>query len=166
MLLVETERLEIGNHQVVQLTLYAGVLTGVGVLLDILALSMPGHGPKKLVAYGIGLTIGGVIALWARTAYARAYTELTADGIATRGLFGTRRAAWADVRSISVFDYRGRGAYSVKVALHSGASFRLGAPVHSPVMADPAFSRKAERIIAVQQQALSGTAPGGGAIAG
>jgi hypothetical protein len=164
MLCVETERFEIERHQVAQLTLYAGLLTGVGVLLDIVAVGAHGHGPKKLVTWGIGLTIAGLIALWARTAYARAYTELTADGIQTRGIFGTRRAAWADVKDISVFDYRGRGVYSVKVLLRSGKSFRLGAPVHSQVMADPAFNRTVERIIAAWQQARLGAAPGGGAV--
>jgi hypothetical protein len=37
MLCVETERFEIGRHQVSQLTLYAGLVTGVGVVLDIVA---------------------------------------------------------------------------------------------------------------------------------
>ena len=32
-----------------------------------------------------------------------------------------------------------------KVSLRGGRGFRLGAPVHSQVMADPAFSRKAGR---------------------
>ena len=63
-----------------------------------------------------------------------------------------------------MFDYRGRGVYSVKVLLRSGKSFRLGAPVHSQVMADPAFDRKVERIIAARQQAQLGAAPGGGAV--
>lgn len=161
---VETERFEIGRHQVSQLTLYAGLLTGAGVLLDIVAVGAHGHGPKKLVAWGIGLTIGGVIALCARTAYARAYTELTADGIRTRGIVGTRRAAWADVRDISVLDYKGKGVYSVKVLLRSGKTFRLGAPVSSQVMADPEFNSKVERIIAARQQARAGAAPGGGAV--
>src|ERR1700756_4394947 len=95
---VEAERFEVGRHQVAQLTLYAGLLAGAGVLLDIVAAAGHGHGPGALGKGGIGLTIGGLIALWARTAYARAYTELSAEGIRTRGLLGTRRAAWADVR--------------------------------------------------------------------
>lgn len=164
MLCVETERLEIERHQVAQLTLYAGVLTGVGVLLDIMAAGEDGHGPKALVKWGIGLTIGGLIALWARTAYARAYTELTADGIQTRGIFGTKRAAWADVKGIYVIAYRGKGVYSVKILLRSGKSFRLGAPVHSQVMPDPAFDRKVEQIVAARQQARLGAAPAGGAV--
>jgi hypothetical protein len=150
---VETERFDIDRHQVSQLTLYAGLVTGVGVLLDIAAAGSHGHESSILARWGIGLTIGGLIALWARMAYARAYTELAADGIQTRGLFGTRRAAWTDVKDIRVVDYRGRGVYSVKVVLRSGKSFRLGAPVHSPVMADLAFDRKVERIIAARQQA-------------
>jgi hypothetical protein len=125
---VETERFEIGAHQVSQLTLYAGLLTGVGVVLDIVAVGEHGHGPEKLVQWGIGLTIGGVIALWARTAY------------------------------------KGRGVYSVKVRLRNGKSFRLGAPVSSQVMADPAFNGKGEQIIAAWQQARFGAAPGGGAV--
>jgi hypothetical protein len=163
MLCVETEKFEIGRHQVSQLTLYAGLLTCAGIVLDIVAAGEHGHPSKTLVKWGIGLTIAGVIALWARTAYARAYTELTAEGIKTRGLFGTRRAAWADVKGISVLDYRGRGVYSVKVVLGSGKGFRLGAPVHSQVMADPAFTSKVERILAVRQQALYGAAPGASA---
>ena len=159
---MEAERFEVGRHQVAQLTLYAGLLAGAGVLLDIAAAAGHGHGPGALVKWGIGLTIGGLAALWARTAYARAYTELSAEGIRTRGLLGTRRAAWADVRDVSVVDYKGRGVYSVRVLLRSGRSFRLGAPVHSPVMADPAFRRKVQRIIDARQQALYGVAPAGG----
>ena len=64
-----------------------------------------------------------------------------------------------------MFDYKGKGVYSVKVLLRSGKTIRLGAPVHSPVMADPAFDRKVERIITARQQARSGVAPGGGAVA-
>lgn len=166
MLRVETERFEIGRQQVSQLTLYAGLLTVVGVLLDIVLAGEHGHGPRILVKWGIGLTIAGLIALWARTAYARAYTELTAGGIRTRGILGTRRAAWADVQDISVLDYKDKGVYSVRVLLTSGRSFRLGAPVDSKVMADPAFDQKVQQILAARQQALSGTAPGGGAVAG
>ena len=162
MLCVETERFEIGNHQAAQLTLYAGLLAAAGVLLDIVAVAARGHVPGKVAAWGMGLTIGGVIALWARTAYARAYTELSADGIRTRGIFGTRRAAWADVKDISVVDNKGKGVYSVKVLLRSGRGFRLGAPVHSPVMADPAFSRKVEQLMAARQRARPAAAPGGG----
>ena len=155
MLCVETERLEIGRHQVTQLTRYGGLVTGAGVVLDIAALAEHGHGPKALLKWALGLTIAGLIVLWARTAYARAYTELTADGIRTRGLFGTRRAAWADVADISVHDSRNRGVYSVKVHLRGGSGFRLGAPVHSPVMTDPEFDQKVQQILAAQQQALS-----------
>jgi hypothetical protein len=164
MLCVENERFEIGSHQAAQLTLYAGLLAAAGAALDIAAVAARGHVPGRVSEWGIGLTIGGVIALWARTAYARAYTELSADGIRTRGIFGTRRAAWADVKDISVVDSKGNGVYSVKVLLRSGRGFRLGAPVHSPVMADPAFNRKVELLMAARQRARYGTAPGGGMV--
>jgi hypothetical protein len=45
--------------------------------------------------------------------------------------------------------------YSVKVRLRGGSGFRLGAPVHSPVMTDPEFDQKVQQILAAQQQALS-----------
>jgi hypothetical protein len=161
MLRVETERFEIDGHQMAQMTLYAGLLIAVGVVLDIVAVGMHGHTPARLLTWGIGLTIGGLIALWARMAYARAYTEVTAAGITTRGITGTRHAVWADVRDIRVID-SGRGVYTVKVLRHGGRSFRLGAPVHSPVMSDAAFSRKVELIFAACQRARSGATPAGG----
>ena len=162
MLCVETERFEIERDQLAHLTLFAWVVLGVGVLLDIVMVGAHGHG--LVLDWGAGLTIAGLIGLWARTAYARAYTEVSADGIKTRGIFGTRKAAWAEVRDIRLLDYQVRGMSLVKVVLRGGRSFRLGAPVHSQVMPDPAFTRKVERIgiAAARQRALHGAAPGPG----
>jgi hypothetical protein len=160
MLCVETERFEVERDQLAHLTLFAWLVVGGGVVLDIVAVGAHGHVPRPVLTWGGGLTIAGVIALWARTAYARAYTEVSAAGIQTRGIFGTRRAAWTDVKDIRVVDYQSRGVYSVKVLPHHGKGFRLGAPVHSQVMPDPAFPRKVERIAAARQQALQGAARG------
>jgi hypothetical protein len=89
---VQTERFEIPRRQFSQLFIFAGVLAGVGVLSDFLALVVLRNVPLVLLMWGTGLTLAGAFALYAAMAYTRAYAEITADGIPTRGLFGRKRA--------------------------------------------------------------------------
>ena len=104
---------------------------------------------------GVGLTLAGAFALYSATAYTRAYTEITADGIRTRGLFGTKRARWADVKDIVVYDPRNQDVHTVKILLRSGKAFQLGAPADSPVMSDSEFQSKFERIVAAWHSAVA-----------
>jgi hypothetical protein len=145
---VLTERFEIPGRQCAQLALFAGVLVVVGVLLDVLALAVLKNAPIVLLMWGIGLTLGGLFALYAATACSRAYTEITAVGVRTRGLFGTKRAGWADVTDIQVYDPQNRGTRTIKVVRSNGKTFQLGAPTDSPVMSDPEFNAKLQRIVA------------------
>ncbi len=145
---VLTERFELPRRQFAQLTLFAGVLVGVGVLLDVLALAVLKNAPIVLLMWGIGLSLGGLFALYAAMAYSRAYTEITALGVRTRGLFGTKRAAWADVKHIQVYDPQNRGTRTIKIVRRDGKTFQLGAPTDSPVMSDPEFNAKLLRVVA------------------
>ena len=148
MIAVQTERFEIPRRQFKQLFIFAGVLAGVGVVLDLLALVVFGKVLLMPLMWGIGLTLAGAFALYAAMAYTRAYTEITADGIRTRGLYGTKRATWADVKDITVYNPRNQGVDTIKIRLFSGKTFQLGAPTNSPVMSDPEFAAKMERIVA------------------
>jgi hypothetical protein len=155
LLCVEVERFAIDRRQLSALTRYAGALTGGGIVLVLVAVAAGAHRSweKNLLGWGIGVLAGGVVCLWSRMAYARAYTEITADGIATRGLAGSRRARWADVTDIRVADYQRKGVFSVRVLVRGAEAFRLGAPVSSRIMDDPEFDEKVQRILAAWSRA-------------
>jgi NhaP-type Na+/H+ or K+/H+ antiporter len=69
---VQTERFEIPRRQFKQLFIFAGVLAGVGVVLDLLALVVFGKVLLMPLMWGIGLTLAGAFALYAALAYTRA----------------------------------------------------------------------------------------------
>jgi hypothetical protein len=82
----------------------------------------------------------------------RAYTEISVDGIRTRNVLSTKQVAWPDVRDIKVGALEKRTMHVIEIERRNGRTFPLGAPVDSPIMSDPDFKAKLERIVAAWRQ--------------
>jgi hypothetical protein len=152
---VEPERFEISPRQLSHVTVCLGMIFAVGALV-LVAAGAGADWARHLVGLAITLVSASLICVWVRIAYARAYTEITADGFSTRGLSGAKRAAWTDVSAIKVST--DNGISSVKVwASGRRTAIRLGAPIRSPLMGDPDFKSKVERIVAAWHSAVAAT---------
>jgi phage shock protein PspC (stress-responsive transcriptional regulator) len=114
---VQTERFGIPRRQFSQLFIFAGVLAGVGVLLDLLALVVLRNVPLVLLMWGTGLTLAGAFALYAAMAYMRR----------------TRRS---------------RRTASRRAGSSAGSALSARRADQQPVMSDPEFNSKFERIVA------------------
>lgn len=143
---MEPERFEISPRQLSHATIYVGVIFAVGALV-LVAAGAGADWARPLLGLAITLVSTALICGWIRIAYARAYTEITADGFSTRGLSGTKRAAWADVSAIKVSTVNGISGVKVWVSGRRRAIV-LGAPMRSPIMGDPDFTGEVERIVA------------------
>lgn len=98
---MEPERFEISPRQLSHATIYIGVVFAVGAS-GLIAASTGADWARPLLGLAITLVSSSLICVWVRIACARAYTEITADGFSTRGLFGAKHAAWTDVTKIKV----------------------------------------------------------------
>jgi hypothetical protein len=108
-------------------TIYLGVIFAVGALV-LVAASTDADWAKHLLGLAIALVSAAFIGVWVRIAYARAYTEITADGFSTRGLSGTKRASWTDVSAIKMSTDNGISSVKLWVSGRRMA-IRLGAPI-------------------------------------
>ncbi len=150
---MEPERFEISPRQLSHATIYVGVIFAVGALV-LVAAGAGADWARPLLGLAITLVSAALICVWIRIAYARAYTEITADGFSTRGLSGTKRAAWADVSAIKVSTVN--GISGVKVWVSGGrTAIVLGAPMRSPIMRDPDFTSEVERIVAAWRSGVA-----------
>jgi hypothetical protein len=85
--------------------------------------------------------------------FARAYTEISADGVHTRSQFEARHVAWPDVKDIKVDNANKRDWHRIAIVCRNGQAFTLAAPVESPILVpDPEFTAKLERIVAAWRQ--------------
>jgi hypothetical protein len=125
---------------------------------DLIGVVVGGLALIALLARGFVATRRALICVWVRIAYARAYTEITAYGFSTRGLSGTKRAAWADVSAIKVSTVNGTSGVKVWVSGRRTAIV-LGAPTRSPIMGNPDFSGEVQRIRAAWNQARAAVEP-------
>jgi hypothetical protein len=142
---VVPERFEISPRQLSHATTYVGVVFAIGALVLIAAVA-GADWARPLLGLAITLVAVSLLCGWVRIAYARAYTEITADGFSTRG-FGAKRAAWTDVSAIKVSTHNGISSVKVWVSGRRTA-IRLGAPIRSPIMGNPDFTGEVERIVA------------------
>jgi uncharacterized membrane protein len=155
--LVEPERFEISPRQLSHMTICLGIIFAVGAFI-LVAAGAGADWARPLLGLAITLVSVALICVGVRIAYARAYTEITSDGFATRGLSGTKRAAWADVSAIKVTTNNGASGVKVWVSGRRTAIL-LGAPIRSPIMGNPDFNGEVQRIKAAWHQARAAVEP-------
>jgi Bacterial PH domain len=148
---VEIETFTISRGQTTELGIFAAVILGIGAVLLVFAFT-GSYVSRPALGFGSLLAFFGLLAAYLTLAYTRAYTEISADGIRTRHPFGTKHVAWPDVKDIKVDALQKRTLHVIEIVRRNGRSFQLGAPVDSPIMSDPDFKAKLERIAAAWRQ--------------
>jgi len=128
---------------------YTLVLLAIAVALGVAWAASRNPGPTG--PWAIGMGIAAVVGGYSTAAYGFAFTECTSEGIRTRGLAGPRACRWTDVATITPRLGRTR---TMMVTTHSGQRFFLGAPVSSPIMRDPLFLDKVDRIVSYWGRAV------------
>jgi hypothetical protein len=147
------ERFTISRRQISGFGIFAGAAFGLGAVLLVVFALTGGFVARGALSLGSVSILGGLLNAYLALSFTRAYTEISADGVRTRTVFGTKRVAWPDVKDIKVDHAEKRTWHLIDIVCRNGRTFTLGAPIESrTIMPDPDFTAKLERIVAAWHQ--------------
>jgi hypothetical protein len=142
----ETTEFRVTPRQLRNLLTAVVIAFGVGVVACFIAIGTKSWGAAADIAGAAGLS--WVLFLYLYLAYVSANTVFGPRGIRGRGLVGRYEYRWEQIGNVACRAYTSYGVtgYTVILTTTDGDRIRLGAPVSSAAMGDPAFAAKYARI--------------------